>query len=112
PLSLRSPVPVLFCVRLTRARISPLSLHDALPIWTSSEKSVGRGTSTQGIGSRLLRFPCRLRTSRSPDGSVGRRIHRRTTVESKEARKSRRLNSSHDQVSYAVFSFKQITRIT
>src|SRR5881397_404988 len=49
-------------------------------------RSVGRGTSTQVIGSRLPRFPSPPRISRSLPGSGGRRIlPHRYTVESREA---------------------------
>src|SRR2546421_9536594 len=62
--------------------IYTLSLHDALPICT--------------------RFPCRLRgRCRLPSTAQARPHACRTD------RKSTRLNSSHDQISYAVFCLKK-----
>src|SRR2546428_2185277 len=48
----------------------------------------------------LRRCPHRLAPARAPD-EVGERDHER------EDRKSTRLNSSHDQISYAVFCLKK-----
>src|SRR5688572_32277667 len=66
--------------------IYTLSLHDALPIWT---------TSCAPFSSRAS-APTR---SSSTAGSV-----RRSTTSD---RKSTRLNSSHSQISYAVFCLKK-----
>src|SRR2546428_5785625 len=69
--------------------IYTLSLHDALPIFrTSSRRSVARSAR------------------RSPRGQAYRRARRSRHPED---RKSTRLNSSHDQISYAVFCLKKKT---
>src|SRR2546421_4522575 len=64
--------------------IYTLSLHDALPIFQNHERISGQG------------YPNRLKGSEiSPEAQlVG-------------DRKSTRLNSSHDQISYAVFCLKK-----
>src|SRR5688572_31544238 len=66
--------------------IYTLSLHDALPIWPSP-----MGSSDAGRNQGYPRFMPEVRTfcSRSRD------------------RKSTRLNSSHSQISYAVFCLKK-----
>src|SRR2546430_9220479 len=66
--------------------IYTLSLHDALPI------SGG--------------FLCRGRSRRGRDGSRSGRSRRQKTVQRDRDRKSPRLNSSHSQISYAVFCLK------
>src|SRR2546421_1577702 len=69
--------------------IYTLSLHDALPIFTGPPRpSRGRGSRPRRSGRRGARRPP---SSRSPAGD----------------RKSTRLNSSHDQISYAVFCLKK-----
>src|SRR2546430_8329829 len=81
--------------------ISPLPLHDALPI-------LGRGGSRRGHGPRP-RARCRRQVPRHspprPGHVRGRRVGRRD-----RDRKSTRLNSSHSQISYAVFCLKKKTR--
>src|SRR2546427_6570412 len=69
--------------------IYTLSLHDALPI------SIGSATPT-----------------RRPRATPGRWIPRRLTRPSRPRRdrKSTRLNSSHSQISYAVFCLKKKTQ--
>src|SRR2546421_8026046 len=59
--------------------IYTLSLHDALPIYAYALKGAGP--------SNTFRLPSRCRTTKD--------------------RKSTRLNSSHDQISYAVFCLKK-----
>src|SRR2546430_13698676 len=82
--------------------ISTLPLHDALPIW-----AVGGG-----IGARVPRH-CddrdqrrgpRRRRARHPGGAAYERCSRGN---SRRDRKSTRLNSSHSQISYAVFCLKK-----
>src|SRR2546430_15999314 len=68
--------------------IYTLSLHDALPI------SIGRPVRA-GLPGRLLVFEL-------PHGRAGSRGHA-----PKPDRKSTRLNSSHSQISYAVFCLKK-----
>src|SRR2546430_10544451 len=64
--------------------IYTLSLHDALPI--SRRPRTGRGATPRGAG--------------------GRRQLRRSGAPRPRDRKSTRLNSSHSQISYAVFCLK------
>src|SRR5690349_22488301 len=63
--------------------IYTLSLHDALPIWSMSTVALCRLSLSRGV-------PCR-----SP---------------SRKDRKSTRLNSSHVEISYAVFCLKKKTQ--
>src|SRR2546427_5249525 len=65
--------------------IYTLSLHDALPIWCREWGTAGADRWQPGYRSR----------SRSP------------WTESAQDRKSTRLNSSHSQISYAVFCLKK-----
>src|SRR5206468_8669880 len=94
--------------------ISPLSLHDALPIFLRARR---RGR----LPARALgRLPRRLRAlapnAREP--ARVRRVRRARHVRADPVRvpagrlpgrdrKSTRLNSSHDQISYAVFCLKK-----
>src|SRR2546428_13887452 len=77
--------------------IYTLSLHDALPIWDhpgepdDSHRGVSAGAGRVGKGQS------RGDPSGDPDGSP-------------RDRKSTRLNSSHDQISYAVFCLKKKKR--
>src|SRR2546430_13432735 len=71
--------------------IYTLSLHDALPISTSVKCTTGAGVLV-GVCSEFCgadRPTCKERQAQSPD------------------RKSTRLNSSHSQISYAVFCLKK-----
>src|SRR5206468_12214141 len=70
--------------------IYTLSLHDALPISRYRSLRVGLPRRPSDSPAR-----CRLEAGRSPS-----RRHRAD-------RKSTRLNSSHDQISYAVFCLKK-----
>src|SRR3712207_7031899 len=78
--------------------IYTLSLHDALPIWrTADDRPVGGGTAVERHelsrqdGDRLVHVGVLARAAR--------RHHR--------DRKSTRLNSSHANISYAVFCLKK-----
>src|SRR5206468_10240225 len=93
------------------SRIYTLSLHDALPICVS----LG-GASSQATGDGHHGPPGVHRTARSARSSapIGLRCPRpsaRTSGASslipRQDRKSTRLNSSHDQISYAVFCLKK-----
>src|SRR2546430_16198832 len=66
--------------------IYTLSLHDALPIWAAP-----------AIGPRLRDFECPLRQAVGGRGGALWRPDRKST----------RLNSSHSQISYAVFCLKK-----
>src|SRR5206468_10874360 len=76
-----------------------LSLHDALPILP--ENSDIRGVT--GHGRDLHRIGVGLAPGES--GAVAG--HRDRAIETGRDRKSTRLNSSHDQISYAVFCLKK-----
>src|SRR5438874_13232732 len=87
--------------RLLNATASPesytLSLHDALPIYR--RRGGGRGQRHQkgpGMAAPARRSPRRLRRRRADLGDRARRD-----------RKSTRLNSSHVEISYAVFCLKK-----
>src|SRR5206468_8031168 len=96
--------------------IDTLSLHDALPIYPVRGRSVlYRGTRLAGCRRREDREPenGRPRPSSSPRPARHRsllfsRLQREQEVDHGQSqvpqdRKSTRLNSSHDQISYAVF---------
>src|SRR5207244_9560572 len=93
---------------------STLSLHDALPISTvhptasstttyvvaASGPPAGSSSSTRTWSSRMIRTPSPTRSRRGITSAV---------VTGTEDRKSTRLNSSHQIISYAVFSLKKKT---
>src|SRR5206468_10579699 len=76
--------------------IYPLSLHDALPI--SHRPACRRAEFPCPASLGLLRLPGEPRIAAKAAGRSGQR---------KSDRKSTRLNSSHDQISYAVFCLKK-----
>src|SRR5205085_11781286 len=77
----------------------PLSLHDALPISRrSSPSGWDRNSSPSAARSGCSR--CR---PRRPE----RRVHKYCPTAAPTDRKSTRLNSSHSQISYAVFCLKK-----
>src|SRR2546421_3604057 len=77
--------------------IYTLSLHDALPIFAGLE----RGVRPIGLWSMsMTRSICSRPSMRSQGAASTRAPFRRD-------RKSTRLNSSHDQISYAVFCLKK-----
>src|SRR3712207_8499171 len=75
--------------------IYTLSLHDALPIWRPREWGV-RGDRT--------RYGRRQRSPRAPVAPAARGLH---AGAAQRDRKSTRLNSSHANISYAVFCLKK-----
>src|SRR5206468_8415136 len=77
--------------------IYTLSLHDALPICQT------RWATGFPIGSSISP-PSWRRTGRT---AARCRLARQCPYEGSEDRKSTRLNSSHDQISYAVFCLKK-----
>src|SRR2546430_12388512 len=77
--------------------IYTLSLHDALPISGRGLRVLGR---QRRPGSRLRRPGSDRARGRLPGGPRG------------SDRKSTRLNSSHSQISYAVFCLKKKNRIS
>src|SRR2546430_11317842 len=87
--------------------IYPLSLPDALPIFTRSfcchpptQRASARRFCSGRTDARPWRSVCERR--REGRGEGGRRSARSTPD-----RKSTRLNSSHSQISYAVFCLKK-----
>src|SRR5438105_5776640 len=85
--------PSFFCQPVATADVSTLSLHDALPI--SLSPSSARAVSMMTGSSRVSRSRLSERVSSSPLMSD---------------RKSTRLNSSHEWISYAVFCLKKKSR--
>src|SRR5438270_5139089 len=74
--------------------IYPLSLHDALPISMNS-----RSSAKSTISSKRDSMSCFVKPSMIP--------LMKQDIESRSDRKSTRLNSSHSQISYAVFCLKK-----
>src|SRR5207247_7019015 len=95
--------------------ISPLSLHDALPIW--AVPPCGQPHTDHPVRRNTRR--ARWRPGCRPELTIGRLAHRRegttdltvgsrgAAVETVRDRKSTRLNSSHEWISYAVFCLKK-----
>src|SRR5688572_32458793 len=97
------------CNNTTTTAISTLSLHDALPICAPRHRGA-RGRR----GERLLRPDDRQAHRlgrRSPGGRAPHAGRARVDGDPRreEDRKSTRLNSSHSQISYAVFCLKKKT---
>src|SRR2546427_8663543 len=80
--------------------IYTLSLHDALPIWTIVSFAWEFGDSTTGSG----------QTATHTYAVPGVYAANLTVVDNQTDRKSTRLNSSHSQISYAVFCLKKKKR--
>src|SRR5206468_12698997 len=85
---------------------STLSLHDALPISAAhlGSRRSGRGLPRGTVRRTALR-PDR-RFDRALDPEPAGRHRARDRIDGPD-RKSTRLNSSHDQISYAVFCLKK-----
>src|SRR3712207_8879428 len=81
--------------------IYTLSLHDALPIWAATWRT--RSPACCGCSCRRSP-PCGERPHRERSGSL---VVERLTEPSVGDRKSTRLNSSHANISYAVFCLKK-----
>src|SRR5206468_5076529 len=92
-----------FFTATATTEIYTLSLHDALPI--SSAADVDR-VQVADID-RLARRDARLLDGQPKDPRVGLLHADLGGVEDERDRKSTRLNSSHDQISYAVFCLKK-----
>src|SRR5206468_10683411 len=105
-----------FCFTATATTsIYPLSLHDALPI---SEPAAGldprvpqsQGRSSGAEKARAFRVPVHARERRTTgeiSSAGGPGCHQAGPGQDISDRKSTRLNSSHDQISYAVFCLKK-----
>src|SRR3712207_8532529 len=80
--------------------IYTLSLHDALPIW----RAVAHGGRIPGRGGGVCRRECAAGTGgrQAPEAFRGP-----AAVREGGDRKSTRLNSSHANISYAVFCLKK-----
>src|SRR3989440_1906373 len=89
--------------------IYTLSLHDALPIFAVTRRSFRRKLNRRRKFSDCSwRQPCRWPETWLPThGSCVLSAPRLTALRVSEDRKSTRLNSSHDQISYAVFCLKK-----
>src|SRR5207244_11907973 len=83
-----------------------LSLHDALPIWTGVSDCPGPRTGRPGAGDVAIMKRCRKRR-----GCIGFFLYALSDQNPHEEcdrdRKSTRLNSSHQIISYAVFCLKK-----
>src|SRR5207244_13134073 len=80
--------------------IYPLSLHDALPISTSAKSRSGLSTPVDRND--------QITTVLAPrNGQVMRRSAEKQVTACARDRKSTRLNSSHQIISYAVFCLKK-----
>src|SRR3712207_7443072 len=80
--------------------IYTLSLHDALPIWADPRPEGVCARGPPEFPDRVLELP--------PDGGPGPPDDRARRLEPADAdRKSTRLNSSHANISYAVFCLKK-----
>src|SRR2546428_9277413 len=92
-LSLQLPSFFFFFNDTATTEIYTLSLHDALPIWCIATwgSDVGICVCAKPSNIRLISFPLARTMTRAPH----------------QDRKSTRLNSSHDQISYAVFCLKK-----
>src|SRR2546430_11372851 len=87
--------------------IYTLSLHDALPIYATSSQRAGnssRGWEAQGNATDRGRAPAGFESSNNRPANAPAQTARRRV---RGDRKSTRLNSSHSQISYAVFCLKK-----
>src|SRR5206468_12952406 len=84
-----------FLSHLATTRLYTLSLHDALPILDDVDREGDGDEADRGRRDRRPQMPEPVRA----EGDEPRR--------SRRDRKSTRLNSSHDQISYAVFCLKK-----
>src|SRR5438270_2483338 len=89
-----------FFPRQPTTDISPLSLHDALPISSNAVGIIGAGRLGQAMARTALRAgrSVNIANSRGPGTKRGPRHG---------DRKSTRLNSSHDQTPHAVLCLKK-----
>src|SRR3712207_7866405 len=81
-----------------------LSLHDALPIlwrWESASRPAIAATTASHVATSTT-----LRTAAFRDSLISGRL-----IDLRQDRKSTRLNSSHANISYAVFCLKKIVLI-
>src|SRR5688572_32485358 len=84
---------------VTHSETDTLSLHDALPIYHAGIRG-GPQLELQRLADRPHAVDVRVDVG-DAEPAIGARRHRRLD------RKSTRLNSSHSQISYAVFCLKK-----
>src|SRR5207247_8835377 len=104
--SLMSSSSVSFCTALLTSTIYTLSLHDALPISSKNVTIVEMGSLRFHLIVRGGRVGIRLKDL---DGAAVRNYRDLST---ELDRKSTRLNSSHEWISYAVFCLKKKKKIS
>src|SRR2546427_9135099 len=92
-----SAAPLFFFNDTATTEIYTLSLHDAPPIWSESDKEIKRETLRGAIGGEACQHAPEPLTVFPDDGEHRAGLDRKST----------RLNSSHSQISYAVFCLKQ-----
>src|SRR5206468_12274513 len=90
------------------SEVYTLSLHDALPISSCASSTSRSATSCRSS----LGPPSSRRTTTCSSTWPGREPGSATATPHRRDRKSTRLNSSHDQISYAVFCLKKKSRLT
>src|SRR5206468_9634460 len=104
-----------FCIGTPTTEIYTLSLHDALPIWVGVAPEEGPVEDRHQSGQGLRFDRPELRRVEEPQGDGveplgvtirAQEVHPRVPARGLD-RKSTRLNSSHDQISYAVFCLKK-----
>src|SRR3712207_6867959 len=86
--------------------IYTLSLHDALPI-SAAGRVQGPGAGAQDLPVRAVRRPAAAGDDRDGAGLPPGAADRRRADDRARDRKSTRLNSSHANISYAVFCLKK-----
>src|SRR5207247_4999125 len=93
------------------SRFYTLSLHDALPISPVDGSAIAGETGTRSRGRSLANVRSRAPSDRALPASTRMSARRREArigmSESDSDRKSTRLNSSHEWISYAVFCLKK-----
>src|SRR2546428_8435414 len=89
--------------------IYTLSLHDALPIFRTPGLPEGLRRAGNGELGAFVRTVAVLRAAEDQQRPAGAQAQHARAIEVIENadRKSTRLNSSHDQISYAVFCLKK-----
>src|SRR5205085_6639402 len=103
-----------FSTRPPTPETSPLSLHDALPISevSSSESEIAwpiSGSIARSHRSLATLWSAWLCSCYPPSSCRLRPVFVRDSWRLRQDRKSTRLNSSHSQISYAVFCLKKKT---
>src|SRR2546430_9255867 len=86
--------------------IYTLSLHDALPIYRRRASDSGTRPARRARTAASPRPPSR-RPRACPAAGRSPRARTRDALRGRRDRKSTRLNSSHSQISYAVFCLKK-----